>query len=144
MKLFRLDIFLTSRFFILLNSLAVLWVVLYLFQLPSILGILALLLFVGFCLLETFLLFKIRQPVKTERLLPGRLSNGDENTIKIYIENLYPFRIEVKVIDEIPPQFQKRDFEIELTLEPGGDKLLSYTLSPVVRGEYNFGRTHFS
>ncbi len=126
-----------------MNSLAVLWVVLYLFQLPSILGILALLLFTGFCLLETFLLFKIRQPVKTERLLPGRLSNGDENTIKIYIENMYPFRVEVRVIDEIPHQFQKRDFEIELSLEPGADKLLSYTLSPVVRGEYNFGRTHF-
>ena len=38
-----------------------------------------------------------------------RLSNGDENEIRIDIENFYSFKVNVEVIDEIPHQFQRRD-----------------------------------
>lgn len=76
------------------------------------------------------------------RETPNRLSNGDENGIKIFIENRYPFTINCEIIDEIPFEFQKRDLLFNLSIDPGEEKLFSYNLRPVKRGEYNFGKTN--
>ena len=46
-------------------------------------------------------------------MMAEKLSNGDQNPIAISIKNYYTFAILVKVIDEIPFQFQVRNFEIK-------------------------------
>lgn len=69
-----------------------------------------------------------------------RLSNGDENEIRIDIENFYSFKVNVEVIDEIPHQFQRRDLHFYVTLEAGTTKVLKYYLRPVKRGQYEFGK----
>jgi hypothetical protein len=43
-----------------------------------------------------------------KRFIPERLSNGDQNTIEIALENRYGFEVKVSLVDEIPFQFQKR------------------------------------
>ncbi len=68
-----------------------------------------------------------------------RLSNGDVNTITLEIENQYNFTIHLKIIDELPFQFQRRDFEFNTTLETGTNKRFSFDLRPVERGAYKFG-----
>ncbi len=73
------------------------------------------------------------------RLAPDRLSNGDENEIKMHLENFYPFTASLNVIDEIPHQFQRRDLNFELSLKPGENKVIKYYLRPVKRGAYSFG-----
>ena len=43
-------------------------------------------------------------------ILPEKFSNSDENGVRIKIQNTYGFKVYSEVIDEIPVQFQKRDF----------------------------------
>jgi len=62
-----------------------------------------------------------------------------ENSVKIDIKNNYPFRVDLKIIDEIPFQFQKRDFLIKKTILSQGSSFFEYILIPKERGEYIFG-----
>ena len=84
-------------------------------------------------------LFNQKNAVQAQRILPEKLSNGDQNSIKIDLKNNYPFTIKTKVIDEIPFQFQKRDFNIERTIKKNKNILFEYILEPKERGEYSFG-----
>ena len=43
-------------------------------------------------------------------MLPERLSNGDENRVSLNLVNNYPFVAHLSLIEELPFQFQKRDF----------------------------------
>lgn len=91
---------------------------------------------------DLFFLFALnRQPV-IERFLPERLSNGDENPVKIRIQNRYPFTVKAEIIDELPMQFQIRTFSVAQTLKPGQEKEIRYKLRPVERGEYHFGKVN--
>jgi uncharacterized protein (DUF58 family) len=73
------------------------------------------------------------------RVLPERLSNGDENEILVRALSSYPFTLSIEIIDEIPFQFQVRDFSIRTSLMPGKSREIVYHLRPVKRGEYDFG-----
>lgn len=90
-------------------------------------------------MVDYLLLFREKDGVLAQRILPEKLSNGDENPVKVDIKNNYIFKINTKVIDEIPFQFQKRDFLIEKQIESGKNTLFQYILEPKERGEYNFG-----
>lgn len=85
------------------------------------------------------MLFLTRDPVNAERNVPKRLSNGDENTIRMTVSNNFPVSINAEVLDEIPHQFQVRDFSLILNLRPGEKQSVSYDLRPTERGEYDFG-----
>mgnify|MGYP006292236493 FL=1 len=78
--------------------------------------------------------------IKGNRRIPERLSNGDTNHIKISLLNQYNFAVTCEIIDEIPVQFQKRDFHIRIKLNPGEGKELDYSLRPKQRGIYDFGK----
>lgn len=90
-------------------------------------------------MVDYLLLFKEKDGILAQRILPEKLSNGDENPVKVDIKNKYSFKIYTKVIDEIPFQFQKRDFLIEKEIESGKNTLFQYILEPKERGEYSFG-----
>jgi len=95
--------------------------------------------FLSLILTDLILLFRVRKGFGGERIAPDRLSNGDENEIGIALENFYSFPVTLRLFDELPHQFQKRDLEFNLTLKAGESKRLSYFLRPVKRGEYSFG-----
>jgi uncharacterized protein (DUF58 family) len=90
-------------------------------------------------LTDVVLLFRIRQPLVGYRITPEKLSNGDENELQVHLENAYPFKASLNVIDEIPHQFQRRDLNFNVTIGPGGKKVIKYYVRPVKRGEYSFG-----
>ena len=90
-------------------------------------------------IVDSLLLFNQKDAIYSQRILPEKLSNGDENSVKIDIKNNYPFRVDLKIIDEIPFQFQKRDFLIKKTILPQGSSFFEYILIPKERGEYVFG-----
>lgn len=69
-----------------------------------------------------------------------RLSNGDENEIELHVQNFYSFQISLSLIDEMPHQFQIRDFKITAVLKPEEKKVFTYKLKPTQRGEYHFGK----
>lgn len=74
-----------------------------------------------------------------ERLLPDKFSNSDENTVLLNFNNAYNFKIQLQIIDEIPVQFQKRDFLKSFVLNSKQNKSYDYLLKPTQRGEYYFG-----
>jgi uncharacterized protein (DUF58 family) len=88
------------------------------------------------------LFFTKRQLVLSRRILPEKLSNSDENKVAIYVTNNHFFRLHIEVIDEIPPQFQIRDFAVRMVLKPKEEQIIHYILIPKERGEYIFGFTN--
>jgi len=90
-------------------------------------------------LIDTFLLYR-KRGVYAERILPQRLSNGDDNKIIIRLENSYEHKLNCSVIDELPVQFQERSWNREVQLPAKETTDLIYHLKPAERGEYHFGR----
>ena len=90
-------------------------------------------------IVDYLFLFTEKQGVLAQRILPEKLSNGDKNQIKIDVKNNFSFSIVVKIIDEIPFQFQKRDFLLTQKIASKKNVLLEYILEPKERGEYSFG-----
>ena len=88
---------------------------------------------------DLLLLFRVRKGFSGERMVSDRLSNGDENEIRIPLQNFYSFPVTLRLFDELPHQFQKRDLEFHLKMMKGERKVISYSLRPVKRGEYSFG-----
>jgi uncharacterized protein (DUF58 family) len=97
---------------------------------------------VAMVMLDYVLLFSRRRSITIERIMPERFSNGDLNKVQLTIANRYHFRISIKVIDEIPVQFQQRDFLVDAVLNSNELKTVEYMLRPVERGEYVFHDTN--
>lgn len=91
-----------------------------------------------FVLIDYLVLFGNREGIKGSRVVPERLSNGDDNKIQLIVTNDYSFRAGIRIIDELPVQFQKRDFLIRDVIPSGNQRTIPYTLKPVERGEYMF------
>ncbi|SIS98825.1 Uncharacterized conserved protein, DUF58 family, contains vWF domain [Zobellia uliginosa] len=90
-------------------------------------------------LFDLYLLYAAPKAIRGLRTLPKKLSNSDENPITIQFESHYPFTTYLSIIDELPVQFQKRDFEYKTRLKNGEKREHRYTVRPVERGEYVFG-----
>ncbi len=89
--------------------------------------------------LDLLILYLTKTGIEAERITPEKLSNGDLNPINIQVKNHYTFPILIKIIDEIPFQFQVRDFKIVKTVKASEHKEFAYELRPTERGEYHFG-----
>src|SRR5690554_7397364 len=79
---------------------------------PELFGVVKLLFFllIGLFIVDITLLFRSKIGLQAERVVPNKLSNGDENEIKIKVLNRFQFKVAVKIIDELPIQWQVRDF----------------------------------
>jgi uncharacterized protein (DUF58 family) len=103
---------------------------------------LALILLVVVLILDCWILFANRNPVSVQRILPEKLSNGEENTMLWQIANNYPFRVRLQLLDEFPEPWQIRDLKLKTTLEPDEKTTLQFTIRPKERGDFFFGDLH--
>ncbi|WP_299555683.1 DUF58 domain-containing protein [Seonamhaeicola sp.] len=101
---------------------------------------LLLLVLIALTFLDALILFATKRGLKGVRTLPEKLSNGDQNPVHLSIENFYTFPVYIRIIDEIPEQFQVRNFKIDRKLAPSSITELAYELRPTERGEYHFGK----
>ncbi len=136
----RFHLFFSKFFYYLLGGLAF---VIALGQFSAVfyyIGIIALGLLIATTILDAILLFYVqRDAIVASRRVDDRLSNGDDNSVELSFQNNYRFPVSLSVIDEIPVQFQVRDFYLKLSLSSGEDKQIDYNLKPFERGEYYFG-----
>jgi uncharacterized protein (DUF58 family) len=137
-KLIR-SLYLNNRFFIAAGGVAVLFIASFILGISAMYSQLMFLLASAVLLTDFIFLYRTRKGLSGHRFTPEKLSNGDENELRIYLQNFYPFEIHVRLIDEIPHQFQKRDLNFYISIESGGKKVVQYFLRPVKRGEYSFG-----
>lgn len=136
---FLKEFYLTSRFLLITVILVLLFFFGYFYSPLFFIGKVGVIIFISILIVESFILFSNKQNVYAERILSDRLSNGDDNEVKIILTNNYTFNINVKIIDELPFIFQIRDFEIISVLQSGNTKTFNYIIHPVKRGEYDFG-----
>ncbi len=138
MNLIR-SLYFNNRFFLAGAIVVILFVISFSF--PFFFGIakLFLTLLVGLLITDLILLYRVKKGIGGNRRCPDKLSNGDENEIKIKIHNYYNFSVHTRIIDEVPAQFQLRNFDIRVTIPKTSSYALSYVLKPVKRGTYIFG-----
>lgn len=133
------SLYLTNRFFLAL-ALCVLGFFAcfifeeYFFMMKIVFGVV-----VAFFFLDIFTAYRQKKGITARRNCPDRLSNGDINTLSISVTNRYPFRVSVKIIEEVPFQFQKRDLYFNTSIGVDNTETLYYDLRPTERGVYRFG-----
>ncbi|HET8574068.1 MAG TPA: DUF58 domain-containing protein [Edaphocola sp.] len=133
------NLYFTERFFYSLLAIVVLFIMAFIFPVLFIPVQIILALFILVTLADIFLLFNRKSGIKISRNYPEKLSNGDGNDCQITLLSHYPHRLDVKVLEELPVQFQYRDFCGNIRLWPQKPTVLSFQLRPTERGEYHFG-----
>ncbi|WP_439131039.1 DUF58 domain-containing protein [Polaribacter sp.] len=139
MKHFYNTLFLNNRFFYLLGGIATLFVVGFFAPLFFEISKIMLFMLVVLVCIDILMLYQTKKAIQIERNLPERLSNGDENKISLHIKNNYPFIAHLSLIEELPFQFQKRDFIFHQILKKNEKKTIHYNVTPKERGVYVFG-----
>jgi hypothetical protein len=84
--------------------------------------------------LDGIILFAAKTGIEATRNVAEKLSNGDENAISISTRNYYTFTVYASIIDEIPFQFQVRNFNIIRKIKASSQDDIQYFLRPVERG----------
>ena len=138
MKLLR-QLYLTNRFFIASGTLVMIFILSFVFGVGLLVPQILFYFFLALILTDSLLLFRVKRGMNGQRFAPDRLSNGDENDIRIELENFYTFPVSLRIFDELPHQFQRRDLEFNTDMAPGENKIIHYQLRPTRRGEYSFG-----
>jgi uncharacterized protein (DUF58 family) len=133
------SLYLNNRFFIALGSLIFLCLLGFAYRIFFAIAQVSLLVFVVLVAIDLLLLYRYKQGLKGNRNLAEKLSNGDQNPVSLYLENHYPFTIQLRILDELPVQFQLRNHDLRTQLPSGKSKTITYHLRPVKRGEYRFG-----
>lgn len=133
------SIFLTRRAFLLGLAVVVTLVAGWFWQPAFVLGKLMLLAYVMGYSIELLLLFGRRTGMKAQRRTLERWSNGDNNPVTIVLESGYGTDMHVRVLDELPVQFQKRDLVFDGPIAAWGRRDLEYNVRPVQRGVYRYG-----
>lgn len=141
-KQFFKHLFLNNRFFYGMFGIAILFIFGFIF--PSVYEIaqLVLLGFIILVFLDILLLFKEKNGITGERILPEKFSNSDANPVLLNLKSNYNINVDITIIDELPEQFQKRDFSIFKQLNSGEKQQIQYEIIPHERGEYHFGTLH--
>ena len=138
MNLFK-SLYIHQRFFAYISVIVATFIVSYWIEvLYSVAWLLVTIVSVLF-FIDVLILFRFKNGITARRLLPQKFSNSDENPVPITIKNNYPIEVFIKVIDELPSQFQKRDFNYETAVRPIVNHNFEYEVRPVERGEYHFG-----
>lgn len=136
---FLKSIYIHKQFYVYMAIISVCFLLSYWFRFLYALAWIFILIIVVLALTDSLFLYRFKNPIKAKRLLPDKFSNSDENPVPISITNNYPFKVYIDIIDELPIQFQKRDFLISLPLNSNEAHKLDYSVRPVERGEYRFG-----
>lgn len=132
------SLFFSKRFYWIFAVIIAVFVLAYASIVLFVIARIAVAVFLLLIVLDYIVLFSKEAGMFAERRAGDRLSNGDENRIEVVITNNYTFQVDTRVIDELPVQFQRRDFLLNTTIPAGNKKVLSYSLRPVERGEYTF------
>lgn len=138
MKRFK-PFYIQPRFFYAGIGIVVLFALSYFIPILFNIAQLSILVLILLFILDFLIVFIGKNKIEASRVLPDKFSNGDKNQISIHINNNYPFTIYLEVIDEIPEQFQVRDFKIKDKIFTRKQKTIQYNLKPTERGEYYFG-----
>lgn len=134
------NLYLTNRFFLFFGAVIVLFVISFPVDFLFPFAQTTLVLAISITLVDYFRLFNKKVEVTAQRILPKRFSLSDPNLVKIKVTNTSGLNLSINIIDELPFQFQKRDFTKTIILSTGHEETIQYELIPLERGNYEFGQ----
>lgn len=136
------SLFLTDRFFWLFGGIAALFALSYALDGLFLLAQMAFALALALVGADAALLYGRRHYLDCQRNTAPIFSLSDPNEVTLRMQNRSRLRLSLTAIDELPPQFQERNFALQTTLRPGERTDLHFELRPLTRGVYPFGNTH--
>jgi uncharacterized protein (DUF58 family) len=98
--------------------------------------------FAAVCIADLVLLFAPKKGIIADRSMAEMFSLGDINFVEINVQSEYALPIKIELVDELPFQFETRDFSIKSSLASKERRSFKYELTPYTRGEYKFGKLH--
>lgn len=132
------NLYLTDRIFYCLGTIVFLFFVSFLIA-PVFYLVLVLLAFCALTLSADIVLLFKNSTISANRSVASVLSLSDKNKVSLSIINQSNLNLELKIIDEIPYQFNERNFSISIPLKKAKSEIINYYVSPTIRGEYFFG-----
>jgi uncharacterized protein (DUF58 family) len=133
------DLFLLPRFFWSIGCCIFLFVISFYFVFMWPVAIIVTIVFFMLLIIDYSLLFFKKNAVVAKRIVEYKWSNGDENEVELEIENNANMKLNLQIIDEVPFQFQYRNFKMQKSILGFSSIKCSYQLRPVARGQYRFG-----
>lgn len=130
----------TNRFFYGVGFLVVLFVLSFFFPTIYYSTWLLVFLFLGILVFDILRLFSYKSPIRVQRKVADKISNGDNNPVQLWFNSTYNFPIHLSVIDELPVLLQNRNFKLEFDLNARERIIKTYQIRPLVRGDFDFGR----
>lgn len=131
--------YITNRFFYVAGALVFLFIIGFAVPFVEVIAQVIFYLSLACLVIDTLLLYRIKEGINIDRLCVEKFSNGDQNPVRIIVENRYPIQLGLQVVDELPEQLQIRDQVFSLSLESGEVKEIDYNIRPTKRGAYAFG-----
>jgi len=136
---FYKSFYLSKRTYLAGAALVLLFVLSFYFPVLEALGKVLLLLLFSAVFIDVIILYGRKNLLSVSRHASSRFSNGDENKVSLNIKSNYGFSVDADIIDEIPVQFQERNWLRKIKLDANAEGLVEYYLKPHERGEYIFG-----
>ena len=133
------DLYFPGRLYSAMILIAVLFIISFFIPSLSEVPPLTLYFLITFLCIDYSFLFFTKNSVTAQRITADRFSNGDQNNIRLRVKNGFSFRVVIEIIDEIPEQFQLRNWKKTVKLGEKERATISYLLKPTQRGEYHFG-----
>lgn len=97
------------------------------------------LIFLAVFFADIFILFLPKHTILGRRRMSKMLSLGDDNTVELSIKSSYPLKVIIDIYDELPKQFQEREFHINQVFDVKEKRSIIYRVRPTERGKYQFG-----
>jgi uncharacterized protein (DUF58 family) len=136
------NLYISSRFFVILGGIIFLFLLGFNWDIILSLAQTCLVLFGILILVDILSLFNPNISLKAERKVSQILSLGNENEVALYLQNESHIALSIQIMDELPIQLQKRDFKLHTKLQASDEITLHYHIQPLIRGEYGFGKIH--
>jgi uncharacterized protein (DUF58 family) len=130
--------YLNNLVYYIAGSAAVIFVLSYFIPALYRIGGLILLLLAIAVVVDSILAYSKRTGIDAERIVSDRFSIGDANKVIIRLTNQYGFPVRTSIIDELPIQFQERNWLQKAIIARDAEYQLEYMLKPTTRGEFIF------
>lgn len=132
------NIYTSNKIFYGIGILVLIFAFGFAFPVLVIFGKILLLLFILIIAIDLILLFLPSTKIECERSTIPVFSLHDENSVFLKIKQVSQIQLHLLIIDDIPYQFQLRNFSLSILMKPGDYKELEYKLKPFKRGKYTF------
>ncbi|SDX86293.1 Uncharacterized conserved protein, DUF58 family, contains vWF domain [Lutibacter oricola] len=134
------SLYIHQQFYIFISVISATFLVSFWFPVLYMLAWFLVIILIALYVADIYLLYRKKNGINGRRILTQKFSNSDNNPIPITIKNNYSFNVVIKLIDELPKQFQKRDFEYNASIKSKDTFEFEYEVRPLERGEYHFGK----